>query len=157
MIEKIISFFIWNASLVIVSWFFIMVIWNYLTMGISISTCLMTFQWVFFFFLGYRVGGMNLSWKKQSLKEFKFVYALSLYKEKYVCDHGFLFTASDKSETHSGNYVISFGKHAGTKIEDLPESYLVWIIQRKDILESHPELHCCLEAMLRELESKFLF
>ena len=45
----------------------------------------------------------------------------------------------DESEG-SNAYVFDFGKHKGIRIEDVPESYLMWLITNESIWKKRPEL-----------------
>lgn len=47
--------------------------------------------------------------------------------------------ADDESEG-SNAYVFDFGKHKGIRIEDVPESYLMWLVTNESIWKKRPEL-----------------
>lgn len=51
-------------------------------------------------------------------------------------------------EPPAGTYIISFGKHRGTPINEVERSYLEWMLEQDDMMEKRAGLQ---EAILAEL------
>lgn len=46
------------------------------------------------------------------------------------------------------NTILSFGKHIGKDIEDVPSNYLEWVVQQNWFQDAHEELVTSIESEL---------
>lgn len=58
------------------------------------------------------------------------------------------------AEPLNGDNVIAFGKHKGTKLDDVPAQYLLWCYEQDWFRRKYPEVHGYVESCLELLEEQ---